>query len=213
MFKQELEKRYEKEVRKLANSQKLVAELQSASQGSAKDLAEIKISLIAQEQEVRNFKLCIFCLKIQLYTKQCAKLRESAATGAMALQQVPQLQNEVKNLFTQNKILTENYNSERNLRKKYYNMVEDMKGWMSKVVVKTKRYLSSLYFSGKIRVYCRVRPLSSTENQNKNKCVVFSPDEYTVKVGQSKGDTKEFQFDQIFTDENSQEDVFENTYR
>lgn len=41
------------------------------------------------------------------------------------------------------KNLTDNYNSERVLRKKYYNMIEDMKG--------------------KIRVYCRARPLSQSE--------------------------------------------------
>ena len=41
------------------------------------------------------------------------------------------------------KTLSDNYNSERILRKKYYNLIEDMKG--------------------KIRVYCRARPLSSSE--------------------------------------------------
>ena len=53
------------------------------------------------------------------------------------------LSGEVKRLHEENKTLTENYNSERILRKKYYNMVEDMKG--------------------KIRVYCRSRPLSKSE--------------------------------------------------
>ena len=53
------------------------------------------------------------------------------------------LTGEVKKLQEENKTLTENYNSERILRKKYYNMVEDMKG--------------------KIRVYCRSRPLSRSE--------------------------------------------------
>lgn len=40
-------------------------------------------------------------------------------------------------------MISENYNSERTLRKKYYNLIEDMKG--------------------KIRVYCRARPLSTSE--------------------------------------------------
>lgn len=53
------------------------------------------------------------------------------------------LTKELKAQSTELKTLTENYNSERTLRKKYYNMIEDMKG--------------------KIRVYCRVRPLSKSE--------------------------------------------------
>lgn len=50
---------------------------------------------------------------------------------------------EVKKQAAEIKTLTENYNSERVLRKKYYNLIEDMKG--------------------KIRVYCRARPLSGSE--------------------------------------------------
>ena len=41
--------------------------------------------------------------------------------------------------------MIENYNSERVLRKKYYNIIEDMKG--------------------KIRVYCRSRPMSGSETE------------------------------------------------
>ena len=39
----------------------------------------------------------------------------------------------------------QNYNTERALRKKYYNQIEDLKG--------------------KIRVYCRVRPMSTSEKE------------------------------------------------
>lgn len=53
------------------------------------------------------------------------------------------LTKELKAQSSELKTVTENYNSERMLRKKYYNMIEDMKG--------------------KIRVYCRVRPLSKSE--------------------------------------------------
>ena len=72
--------------------------------------------------------------------------------------------------------LVENYNSERILRKKYYNVIEDMKG--------------------KIRVYCRSRPLSNSEAERGSYSVVLSPDEYTIQV-QSRRGLKEFSFDQV----------------
>lgn len=72
-------------------------------------------------------------------------LGETAKIGLEAAARVKVLESEAKRMMEENKVLTENYNSERVLRKKYYNMVEDMKG--------------------KIRVYCRARPLSKTELQ------------------------------------------------
>ena len=82
---------------------------------------------------------------------------------------------------------------------------------------------------GKIRVFCRARPLSSSELarvgivlptlseivlfthflQN-NFSVIESPDEYTVRVKTSRG-IKEFQFDQMFVPEHPQAKVFEDT--
>ena len=40
--------------------------------------------------------------------------------------------------------------------------------------------------------------------------MIESPDEYTLNVRTAKG-VKEFQFDQVFTPEHSQEKVFEDT--
>lgn len=60
-----------------------------------------------------------------------------------AAEKVKVLEKEVKENTAEIKTLSDNYNSERILRKKYYNLIEDMKG--------------------KIRVYCRARPLSGSE--------------------------------------------------
>ena len=58
-----------------------------------------------------------------------------------------------------------------------------------------------------------MRPLSKTEKGNKNKCAVYVPDEYTVKIEMNRGGMKEFQFDEIFSETASQENVFEDTNR
>lgn len=58
--------------------------------------------------------------------------------------------------------ITDKYTKEMLLRKKYYNIIEDMKG--------------------KVRVYCRSRPLSKDERNRGNFSVVNAPDEFTIKV-------------------------------
>ena len=63
--------------------------------------------------------------------------------GIEAAERLKALEVEVKKQASELKTTIDNYNSERILRKKYYNLIEDMKG--------------------KIRVYCRVRPLSGSE--------------------------------------------------
>ncbi|XP_036382699.1 kinesin-like protein KIN-14E [Megalops cyprinoides] len=78
------------------------------------------------------------------------------------------------------------------MRKKYYNMVEDMKG--------------------KIRVFCRIRPLNRTEASSGSGPVVDCLDEYTVAVETTRG-LREFQFDKVFSKLSSQEEVFQDTSR
>ena len=75
------------------------------------------------------------------------------------------------------------------IQKKYYNQIEDMKG--------------------KVRVYCRARPLSKTELGRGNFSVVQSPDEYTVKINTTNRGLKEFNFDAVYTENNSQVRVLE----
>uniref|UniRef100_W5MTU6 Kinesin motor domain-containing protein n=1 Tax=Lepisosteus oculatus TaxID=7918 RepID=W5MTU6_LEPOC len=65
---------------------------------------------------------------------------------------------------------------------------------------------------GKIRVFCRIRPLSKSEIGRGSRIVVDCPDDYTVTVESSRG-LKEFQFDKVFNSSCTQEDIFEDTIR
>ncbi|XP_041041201.1 kinesin-like protein KIN-14I [Carcharodon carcharias] len=65
---------------------------------------------------------------------------------------------------------------------------------------------------GKIRVFCRIRPLSKSELARRSQCIVHFPDEYTVIIKSSRG-AKEFQFDQVFNCSTSQEEIFRDTNR
>ncbi|XP_060697501.1 uncharacterized protein LOC132825898 [Hemiscyllium ocellatum] len=99
---------------------------------------------------------------------------------------------QLEQLKLENKNLVKNLNTEKTLRKKYCNMVEDLKG--------------------KIHVFCRIRPLSKSELTHGSQCIVQSPDEYTVIIKSNHG-VKEFQFDQVFDGSTSQEESFRETTR
>ncbi|CAG0898160.1 unnamed protein product [Darwinula stevensoni] len=94
-------------------------------------------------------------------------------------------------LKEENRLLREDYNRERVLRKKYFNAMEDLKG--------------------KIRVYCRVRPPLESEMRKGGGTVVKSSDEFSVSVETPKGE-REFYFDRVFLPDDDQATVFQDTH-
>ncbi|RUS80622.1 hypothetical protein EGW08_011632 [Elysia chlorotica] len=167
----ELEKRYDMERAKSAKYSENLKIKEEEATALQKDLNK-------KEAEVARL------------TAEMNSLGLAAKEGVTALGKVKTLEAENKKLLDETKVLTENYNSERVLRKKYYNMVEDMKG--------------------KIRVYCRARPLSNSEKERGNHSVLKSTDEYTLAVNATRG-LKEFQYDQVFMEDSTQEQIFEDT--
>uniref|UniRef100_J3M2F0 Kinesin-like calmodulin-binding protein n=1 Tax=Oryza brachyantha TaxID=4533 RepID=J3M2F0_ORYBR len=83
------------------------------------------------------------------------------------------------------------YKQEQVLRKRYYNTIEDMKG--------------------KIRVFCRLRPLNDKELVEKDKNIVCSPDEFTVAHPWKDDKSKQHIYDRVFDANTTQEEVFEDT--
>lgn len=67
-------------------------------------------------------------------------------------------------------------------------------------------------FTGKIRVFCRIRPVSRTEVMQGGAIVVEKIDDFSVTVETPRGQ-REFQFDKVFNAEASQEDLFHDTNR
>ncbi|KAK8716899.1 hypothetical protein V6N13_044190 [Hibiscus sabdariffa] len=83
------------------------------------------------------------------------------------------------------------YKEEQVLRKRYFNTIEDMKG--------------------KIRVFCRVRPLNEKEMVEKERRVLTGLDEFTVEHPWKDDKAKQHMYDRVFEDNATQEDVFEDT--
>ncbi|KAK9284824.1 hypothetical protein L1049_024001 [Liquidambar formosana] len=82
------------------------------------------------------------------------------------------------------------YKEEQVLRKRYFNTIEDMKG--------------------KIRVFCRLRPLNEKEISEKERVVLTSLDEFTVEHPWRDDKTKQHIYDHVFDGNATQEDVFED---
>jgi hypothetical protein len=89
-------------------------------------------------------------------------------------------------------VLENMYKEEQLLRKKYWNMMEDMKG--------------------KIRVFARCRPFATYEKERGCSQVVTFEDETTLTVDSSRG-PKQFIYDAVFTPESSQAELFDDMKR
>ncbi|XP_029130432.1 kinesin-like protein KIN-14I [Cajanus cajan] len=83
------------------------------------------------------------------------------------------------------------YKEEQVLRKRYFNVIEDMKG--------------------KIRVYCRLRPLNEKEIAEKERGVLTVVDEFTVEYPWKDDKPKQYIYDRVFDADATQENVFEDT--
>ncbi|PRP86713.1 hypothetical protein PROFUN_02862 [Planoprotostelium fungivorum] len=139
------------------------------------------------------------------FLKEMAAVKEAVARASQKLQNqqktnqdlrdaIKQMQEEngpIVSLKQQMAELDARYREEQLLRKKYYNMYIQEKG--------------------NIRVYGRIRPLSSTGfgNAAKESVVASTVDEYTIRIDGDK-QPKMFDYDKMFAPDTSQEQIFDD---
>lgn len=126
--------------------------------------------------------------KLQNTLKELDELREFKADVDRKNQQTVEI---LKRQGAQLVELESLYKQEQVLRKRYYNTIEDMKG--------------------KIRVFCRLRPLTEKEIAVRDKNIVCSPDEFTIAHPWKDDKSKQHIYDRVFDAYTTQEDVFEDT--
>lgn len=73
-------------------------------------------------------------------------------------------------------------------------------------------FCAAVFAKGKIRVFCRIRPVSRAEAVQGGDIVVEKIDDYSVTVETPRG-PREFLFDKVFSGDASQEDLFYDTNR
>jgi hypothetical protein len=64
---------------------------------------------------------------------------------------------------------------------------------------------------GKIRVYCRLRPIGEKEIAERERDVVTTVDEFTIEHPWKDDKPKQHLYDRVFNGDATQEEVFEDT--
>jgi len=197
-----------------AKETELTSKLEEFANAEA-SIEELKINLEAEKQNLENAKknneaqLKVYVEREANVANKCKKLftifngiREEMKS--IQEEQISQLEEVSKFFgdfqpllakvfeFNQGMIddLLTKYKRELSLRRKYFNMVQDLRG--------------------NIRVFCRFRPLLPFElKKNFTECVKF-PQEGSVKIVDDKGKTLTFEYDQVYTPKTDQSQVSED---
>jgi hypothetical protein len=158
-----------------------VKKAQREAGGASKKLAAAEEENKTLEEQKKKLKAKV--KDLEEMTKDLGTLKERAVAADIAEAELKETKKEVAKLEV-------SYKEEQTLRKKYYNIIEDMKG--------------------KIRVYARCRPMARYELEKGCAPVVTFVDETTLELATARG-PREFLYDQVFSPQHSQEEVFEDT--
>ncbi|XP_042494807.1 kinesin-like protein KIN-14I isoform X2 [Macadamia integrifolia] len=171
-----LERNFEQECKALKIQ---IFELERKLEGVTQDLAVSESTLTIKNRELDT---------LQRNSKELEELREMKEDIDRKNEQTAAI---LKRQGAQLVELEALYKEEQVLRKRYFNIIEDMKG--------------------KIRVYCRLRPLTEKEIAEKERNIVTSFDEFTVEHPWKDDKIKQHIYDCVFDATASQEEVFEDT--
>ncbi|KAJ6776634.1 KINESIN-LIKE PROTEIN KLP-3 [Salix koriyanagi] len=201
----------EERMQRLANEKILLEQKISGFERKVEEMEVVEKNL---EQERQSLKLRVIELerKLEMFARDLAT---SKSTLAIVNANLASLQNNLKELeelremkedidrkneqtasilkmqASQLAELEVLYKEEQVLRKRYFNTIEDMKG--------------------KIRVFCRLRPLSEKEISEKDRGLLTSIDEFTAEHPWKDDKAKQHIYDRVFDGNATQEDVFEDT--
>uniref|UniRef100_A0A6A7FXE9 Kinesin-like protein n=2 Tax=Hirondellea gigas TaxID=1518452 RepID=A0A6A7FXE9_9CRUS len=187
----------ENEKRNLHNSScerhdRCIRELEELLERSHQKLESSNRFLEHKEEELNMLKLDVDAL-----TEENTRLKQSLnevisqkQEQEVLLGSMRRTEDTLKKKAEENRLLAEDFNRERVLRKKYYNQIEEMKG--------------------KIRVFCRLRPVNESERRRGGELVATVEDQYSLDFATPRGH-KSFVFDRVFEGHESQETVFQDT--
>ncbi|XP_058180550.1 kinesin-like protein KIN-14I [Rhododendron vialii] len=196
--------------RRLVNEKKMLEERIVSLERQKAEEVEILQESFEQDSKATNLQVSELITKLEEVTQALAMTQSSLATKEKELSSLKNDYKELEELREMKKDIDRKnestsallmmqgaqlaeletlYREEQVLRKQYFNTIEDMKG--------------------KIRVFCRLRPLSDKEIAQKERNVLQTIDEFTVEH-QWKDDIKQHLYDRVFDGIASQEDVFDD---
>jgi len=170
----------------------------SGGAAMAQEIADLKAQLRARDADIAKYQAEVAKLTAALAAKsdECADLasqlgeiddlRDQLAEVAHKDEQTNAI---IARQRTALETLETKYRDEAALRRKYYNQLEEAKG--------------------KVRVFARIRPLSSKEKTEKQTLALAFPDEVTIEHPWKDRENKSYTFDAVFGPDATQEQVFE----
>lgn len=179
-------------------SKAIKEQAKSAEEHAKASEAKLK-ETIAQFKKLEKSKADIE-RELQLGSEKEVALLAQIETLKVAAGEAAELNTKVKELtVTVAELKEKNQQKEQELkdslrqRKLLHNQLEDLKG--------------------KIRVYCRIRPMNRTEVSKKCTNILTISDEFTVNTETKNGQIKPFVYDSVFGPNSSQDEIFEDTKR
>ena len=162
----------------------------------AKQLEEMKTSSGDQATELAEMTAQVAALQKEnlILQKKAEKFSEAAGEAVTLKEKLTLVKQQLKECTAEFDQVSTKYKEEQTKRKKLLNELEDLKG--------------------KVRVYCRIRPFSTKEKadpEKKIKCYTKT-DEMSLTVG-SRNRMKDYNFDAVFDQESTQDQVFEDCER
>jgi len=178
---QDLEKKLDQAQTKAAKELEMMKKRQEKSKGELEKATESLAELEkAHKKLVKEHDASL---------KELEQAKEAAGKGEQYRAELEKAKTELSEVTKQCKELEGLYKKEQQLRKKYYNQIEDMKG--------------------KIRVYARCRPFAKYEKEKNCQQAVKFLDDMSCEVDVGKKGKKEFTFDEVFREDSRQEQIFE----
>ena len=179
------------EVPNLEELERHVNHMEQELESKGKQLTTLENYLATKDEEHSSLKRDLGIIREENERLKLELNNLLYGDGENTREKLDQVTSQLNVALEANKRLVEDNNRERVLRKKYFNQIEDLKG--------------------KIRVYCRLRPLTAMEKRLQHS-VADVIDPYTLVINSPNKGAREFHFDRVFLPEDSQETVFEDTH-
>ena len=152
------------------------------------ELTEQQLAAKQEEQAILQLDLDALQAENARLKDDLSRVLRQEAERSSRLLRLGDCELELGRLQEQRRSLSDTLQRERLLRKQYFHQMEELKG--------------------RIRVFCRLRPLSESERRRGGPAPIDSADPYTLCVDGDKGQ-REFQFDRVFTEDTTQQRIFD----
>jgi hypothetical protein len=186
------------QIEQMEREHKLHIDAKESERHSSMEMAQSKIETLEQRNQEMNGRIMKLQSEIKTNGEKFAKAEKDMQSITKLRDEHSKLSHHIEELnvtidvlHKSNAVKEQELKDSIRQRKLLHNQLEDLKG--------------------KIRVYCRTRPMNSDEIRRDTTNVLSIPDEFTINCEMKNGGMKTFVFDSVFGPETAQEDVFEET--